>query len=583
MEDPDFRVRLLQWIVNLVCEKMPNTVVDETHGELGFQVFQPYPAPCDPAFYQIKDLHVYDTVCSRQMHSEKHTPTCFKYSTTECRMRYPRCLVEITAMDPDTGVIWLERDHRWLNAYNPWLSLMIRANHDIQILLTQDHVLAAIFYILKYICKPEETLHSKLTIAAAHRKAFTSTSPTNTVDGRRMILQIYNKIESHREVGVPEAISHLLHYPDLYASMTFQSINTTQLWFYVTKLQDTYDRANCVVNDHVRSQIISVPGGHTLLSAFDDYRFRGEHLANYCLYDYRITIYKRKQRNGIHFSIDHPQHCTHSQFCRETRDVTPCLVGTLFHLSANSPDANVREKFFCILVALFIPWYHHTPLKQAADSWEDHFHSRSPHLSPRIRRYISNIDLLHKSKTESQFDRMQREARQPTFMDLDVMQNFEDNEDENDQSDESILLPLAETLTDVLTLSLQSIDFYTHEAIDATHDSGFFNAQMSEIIPDTFPILPKVGVAHAFKLLNADDILLSSPPRNSDPPRPVLPTVFISDLNNMGNEASSIADAFTLNVEQRRIFYLIADHTLHHQGLPDQLLMGVFGEAGRHR
>ena len=37
MEDPDFRVRLLQWIVNLVCEKMPNTVVDETHGELGFQ------------------------------------------------------------------------------------------------------------------------------------------------------------------------------------------------------------------------------------------------------------------------------------------------------------------------------------------------------------------------------------------------------------------------------------------------------------------------------------------------------------------------------------------------------------------
>jgi len=65
MEDPDFCERLLRWIVNLVCEKMPNMVVDETHGELGFQVFQPYPAPCHPAFYQIKDLHVYDTVCSR--------------------------------------------------------------------------------------------------------------------------------------------------------------------------------------------------------------------------------------------------------------------------------------------------------------------------------------------------------------------------------------------------------------------------------------------------------------------------------------------------------------------------------------
>ena len=92
MEDPDFRVRLLQWIVNLVCEKMPNTVVDETHGELGFQVFQPYPVPSDLAFNQIRDFHVY-IVCSRQMHSEKHTPTCFKYSTTQCHMRYPRRLV----------------------------------------------------------------------------------------------------------------------------------------------------------------------------------------------------------------------------------------------------------------------------------------------------------------------------------------------------------------------------------------------------------------------------------------------------------------------------------------------------------
>ena len=40
----------------------------------------------------------------------------------------------------------------------------------------------------------------------------------------------------------------------------------------------------------------------------------------------------------------------------------------------------------------------------------------------------------------------------------------------------------AETVADALTLALQSVDFYTHEAIDATHDSGFFNAHMSEIM-----------------------------------------------------------------------------------------------------
>src|SRR5207248_212850 len=72
-----------------------------------------------------------------------------------------------------------------------------------------------------------------------------------------------------------------------------------------------------------------------------------------------------------------------------------------------------------------------------------------------------------------------------------------------------------ETVADALTLSLQSIDFYTHEAVDATHDSGFFDAQMSEIISDTFPILPKVGVTHAFKLLHADGVLLHSSLHNN--------------------------------------------------------------------
>ena len=131
---------------------------------------------------------------------------------------------------------------------------MITANHDIQILLTKDHVLAAIFYILKYECKPEETLHSKLTIAAAHRTAFASASPANTLNGRRMILQIYNKIESHWEVGVPEAISHLLDYPDHYSNMTFENINTTQLWLYITRFHNRQD----IISDNLKGWQVTV-------------------------------------------------------------------------------------------------------------------------------------------------------------------------------------------------------------------------------------------------------------------------------------------------------------------------------------
>jgi len=216
-------------MVDLMCETMLKVAVNEAHEELRFQVFQLYSAPDHSVFNDVKNLHVYDTVWSRQLHSERHTSSCFKYNRTKCRMRYPRCLVLLTMMNPDSGIILLERDHCWLNSYNLWLSLMIRANHDIQILLTKDHVLAVIFYILKYVCKAEETLHSKLTIAIAHRKAFTFIFSVNTLNDRRMILQVYNKIDSHREVEVPEVISHLLGYPDHYFNMFFQTVNTTQL------------------------------------------------------------------------------------------------------------------------------------------------------------------------------------------------------------------------------------------------------------------------------------------------------------------------------------------------------------------
>ena len=360
--------------------------------------------------------------------------------------------------------------------------------------------------------------------------------------------------------------------------MEFQTINTTQLSSYLTKLDDTHGQADGTQDDCLRSQILPVPGGYTLLSAFDDYRFRGESLHNYCLYDYRTMIYKWKHRNGIYFTVDHPQYSTHSQFCRETADTIPCLTGTLLHLAPNSADVKDREKFFSILVGIFIPWHDHIPLNQLTDLWEDHFHLQSPHLSPRILRHISNIELLHKSKEESQFDRMQRQVHQASFQNFDPIRDSDD--DQYDPSEESVLLPLAETVADTLTLSLEFIDFYTHEAIDATHQSGFFDAQMSEIIPDTFPILLKVSVTQAFKLLHADDILLSSQPTVTDPPPPVLPTVFVSDLNSMTHEASLIANAFTLNFEQHRAFHLIADQTLHRQGLPNQLLMSIFGEAG---
>jgi len=125
-----------------------------------------------PSFEEAMMMDVFDIVLSHQMHSECHNPTCFKYgSRMKCRFRFPRKLIPHTVFDEGTGVILQQRDHQWLNNYNPWFSLAMRMNHDCQYLFTQIHALAIIYYTMKYISKAEENAHSKLTIAAAVTRA----------------------------------------------------------------------------------------------------------------------------------------------------------------------------------------------------------------------------------------------------------------------------------------------------------------------------------------------------------------------------------------------------------------------------
>src|ERR1700676_2511353 len=50
------------------------------------------------------------------------------------------------------------------------VSLVNLANHDVQFLYSQVDCLGKIYYVVKYVTKPEDDLHSKLTIAAAVRK-----------------------------------------------------------------------------------------------------------------------------------------------------------------------------------------------------------------------------------------------------------------------------------------------------------------------------------------------------------------------------------------------------------------------------
>src|SRR5579859_1251845 len=168
--DSDFRSRLLSYISAILLESLPIQTLDEQGLGTGSRAFKPFISPDSPYFADEMALDLYDLVLARNMHSSHHFPTCFKYNHNKCRMRFPRKIVPETRMDLETGLIEVQRDHAWVNAYNPWIMMMMRSNHDCQFLFSQIHSLAIIHYVMKYITKREQALHAKLTIAAAVRK-----------------------------------------------------------------------------------------------------------------------------------------------------------------------------------------------------------------------------------------------------------------------------------------------------------------------------------------------------------------------------------------------------------------------------
>ena len=182
-------------------------------------------------------------------------------------------------------MVYLRRDQKWPNGFNEWLSIMTRANHDCQFIITKAHVLVSIHYIIKYISKQEASLHSKLTLTAAVHKAMELSSNLNTDIGGKMVLKASNKIDSHREVGMPEAISHLMHLPDhftgattFYPHLLDTSGDNEDEASHVSQVDDMHVNDNEQEND---ANIMMGYHGFTLVPIFDDYVYRGEGLKDY--------------------------------------------------------------------------------------------------------------------------------------------------------------------------------------------------------------------------------------------------------------------------------------------------------------
>jgi hypothetical protein len=410
-----------------------------------------------------------------------------------------------------------------------------------------------------------------------------------------MLIKTYNKLSSHREVGIPEAISHMLDYPDVLTGATFENIYTTHLLNHLKAYNTGHD--DLTTTDLGDSSIIRNRNTVSIVSLFDDYAHRGSHLVEMCLYDYCSLVYRSNDAGGISFNEGHPLQKTYRQFVRKDTAKIPTLLGRLLFLRPDSEDESVRNDYFCLLSGLFLPWSHEQPpLKLTNQSWEDFFSTKNGVLSPRILRHIYNLSLLHKSKEEARIDQLQlsaqyeKEQRTNGYEAFDEYCDMLGGNDDDEEMDNDMTRSLA-LVQSSLEGSLESLDEYVREAMDANFDNGYFQDSIagpsssldmlnfdslapSDRVP--FEVVDTKAIRKLLKevqLLDENALVEHPTGANGEP-----------DVYLTNSDIDTVINEFSLNPEQTRAFRIVCNHALGrsppNEGSTNQLLMGVLGPGG---
>jgi hypothetical protein len=100
-------------------------------------------------------------------------------------------------------------------------------------------------------------------------------------------------------------------------------------------------------NDVFDGQITAKDGGgFNLTSSFDDYAYRGQHLATWRVYDYYTYFYKERNLSGILFDKSHHQFKSHSQAVRKkTKIPIPNILGRFLFMKNDSEVDKDRDEY----------------------------------------------------------------------------------------------------------------------------------------------------------------------------------------------------------------------------------------------
>ncbi|KAH9203479.1 hypothetical protein DL95DRAFT_503334 [Leptodontidium sp. 2 PMI_412] len=524
--DAEFKDRVLTYIRSIVRETVDLTLGQQFQSETpGSSCF---PMSADMTLAEFQDALEIDSnnVAARvQMHT--HTKTCTRHQRKVpkspfqnsqfptqlllqiCRFLFPRPLVPESIVTED-GYIRMERNHPFVNRYNPVIASAIRCNHDVNFTASSPRVLSAIYYMTNYATKAQVD-RGQLVLAAAVLKKAQETAEAAAaensdlpapapLDMSKFALKAYNRFTRDVEVGAPTVAHFLLGQPSAYIPKSDKSVTINFYWVKTNVrriLNSLLDESTDEGMAESADQYVTFDGRTRRTSIYENYEHRGARLAHLCFYEYASQIFmqtfKGAKNRAFLFPFDpsHPLHTTHIQVSVSSLKSlkTPSLCGSFTSMSEKDTDVldttlRTQDEIHEVLLGLFYPWNgfevlrngHLESLRTATyrNTWLWNF--VVSFLPPYLVQLSENVVLLRRSKEAADQDRKERGIEFDDYLEAVDHDVYTEDDEVNADMDfamlrptEGNLLKAALAFPGVTTDSLSSLRFSRNPQVLGAH------------------------------------------------------------------------------------------------------------------
>lgn len=244
--------------------------------------------------------------------------------------------------------------------------------------------MSLIYYITNYATKddvsPWQIVAKAALVRHSNEKARVAEPPTATDLRLRekgmgnFALRCFNALSHDREISGVQVASVLLQLPTYYTvNYSFTRINLWWLRRYVRAVIHSDNLDSSRSSELVAEEPCIYETGDTApVSIFDNYKWRGPHLAPLALFEYCMLVKTKNIRGAIaddaDFDSNHPRYTTHVQrLARSPSQVaTVTFNGQLTEFQAAEdavPGGHPKKTAIIndmseILLGLFVPWAH---------------------------------------------------------------------------------------------------------------------------------------------------------------------------------------------------------------------------------